>query len=387
MSAPRPGLLFVVNSLEVGGAEKQVVTLLNHLDSRQFRLHLAYLKPVDRLLAQLDTGKLDQVHCCNVSRGVEPRAIRQLAALIQAHNIDAVICTNTYSTLYGYLARSRVKPRPKLATVFHTTLLRTYKEKAQMLLYKRMFRRSDLLIYVSENQRDHWRDWGLRAAADAVVHNGIDVDYFSAARTPLPGDIRARLGLSNADYVIGLCSGLRPEKAHGDLLRALAQLHRQGIPAKALLIGDGPERARIENMIRELGLGEHVIITGLQQDVRPYIACCDVMTLVSHTETFSLAALESMALGKPLVMSDIGGASEQVVHGQTGLLFEPHNVAALTEQLATLASASLRARMGAAAERRVRELFTLRTMTEGFTAQMSRLLGAYPLTSGSLAPS
>ena len=78
MSAARPGLLFIVNSLEVGGAEKQVVTLLNHLDGGRFRLHLAYLKSGDRLLGQLDTGKLATLTCCNVSRGVEQRAIRQL---------------------------------------------------------------------------------------------------------------------------------------------------------------------------------------------------------------------------------------------------------------------------------------------------------------------
>jgi glycosyltransferase involved in cell wall biosynthesis len=387
MSTTRPGLLFIVNSLEVGGAEKQVVTLLNHLDSSHFRLHLAYLKPRDRLLPQLDTGKLDTLTCCNVTRGVEPRAVRQLADLIRAHRIDAVICTNMYSMLYGYLACARIRPRPKLATVFHTTLLRTYKEKAQMLLYRHLFRRSDLLIYVSENQRDRWRDWGLRAAADAVVQNGIDVDYFSAARTPRHENFRASLGLTEADYVIGLCSGLRPEKAHGDLLHAIARLRERGIAAKALLIGEGPERPHIESLILELGLSEHVVITGLQEDVRPYIACCDVMTLVSHTETFSLAALESMALGKPLVMSDIGGASEQVVHGQTGLLFEPHDIAALTEQLTTLGSAALRARMGAAAERRVRELYSLRTMTSGFTAQVSRLLDGASLTSGSVSRS
>ena len=387
MSPSRPGLLFIVNSLEVGGAEKQVVTLLNHLDTRQFRLHLAYLKSGDRLLPQLDSAKLDALLCCNVSRGLEPRAIRQLATLIHAYNVDAVICTNTYSMLYGYLARARARTRPKLATVFHTTLLRNYKEKAQMLLYRRLFRRSDLLIYVSENQRDHWRAWGLRAAADAVVHNGIDVDHFSATHTPRQRDLRARLGLTAEDYVIGLCSGLRPEKAHGDLLNALARLHSKGIVAKGLLIGDGPERARIEGIARELGLDQHIVITGLQNDVRPYIACCDVMTLVSHTETFSLAALESMALGKPLVMSDIGGASEQVVHAQTGLLFEPRDIATLTEHLATLKSAPLRARMGAAAERRVHELFTLRAMTDGFTAQMTRLLHGPTLTSGSLASS
>src|SRR6185437_6786084 len=134
MSASRPGLLFIVNSLDVGGAEKQVVTLLNHLDTGRFRLHLAYLKPLDGLLPQLDATRLEALTCCNIVRGVEPRAIRQLATLIQAHNIDAVVCTNMYSMLYGYLARARVRPRPKLATVFHTTLLRSYREKAQMLL-------------------------------------------------------------------------------------------------------------------------------------------------------------------------------------------------------------------------------------------------------------
>jgi glycosyltransferase involved in cell wall biosynthesis len=386
MSAPRPGLLFIVNSLGVGGAEKQVVTLLNHLDTGQFRLHLAYLKPGDLLLPQLHPSKLDELVCCNVTRGVEPRAIRQLTALIQARNIDAVICTNTYSMLYGYLARARSRPRPKLATVFHTTLLRTYKEKAQMLLYRQLFRRSDMLIYVSETQRERWRDWGLRAVADAVVFNGIDVDYFSSARIPPHENLRAQLGLGADDYVIGLCSWLRPEKAHGDLLRAVAAIRGKGIPAKALLIGDGPERSNVESMIRELGMREHAVITGFKDDVRPYISCCDVMALVSHTETFSLAALESMALGKPLVMSDVGGASEQVVHGETGLLFEPGNIAALAQQLETLKSAPLRARMGAAAERRVQELFTLESMTAAFTAQMRRLLAGTALTSSSLAP-
>ena len=378
MQAATPGLLFVVNSLELGGAEKQVVTLLNHLDNRRFRLHLAYLKRGERLLPQLDTGKLETLMCCDVTRGVERAAIRQLGAFIRERHIDAVVCTNTYSMLYGYLARRQARPsRPKLATVFHTTLLRTYKEKAQMLLYQRLFKRSDLLLYVCENQRDYWRDRGLGAATDAVVHNGIDVGYFSNQQTPgARAELRARFGFSPGDTVIGLCSSMRPEKAHGDLLEAIALLRARGVTAKALFIGDGPERGAIERKTAELGLQEHVVMTGMQSDVRPYIGCCDVMTLVSHAiETFSLAALESMALGKPLVMSDIGGASEQVLHGQTGLLFEPGDIPALAGHLNTLTDESARARMGAAAQRRVRQLFTVETMTNGFTEKIERLLG------------
>ena len=382
MSASRPALLFIVNSLELGGAEKQVVTLLNHLDTSRFRLHLAYLKRGERLLPQLDAARLDELVCCDVSRGLERRGLRRLRSLILERHIDAVVCTNTYSMLYGYLARraaSGSRRQPKLATVFHTTVLRTYKERMQMMLYRQLFRRSDLLLYVSENQRDYWRDRGLRAAADAVVHNGIDVEYFSDLQGPQQKqEMRHVLGLSAADYVIGLCSALRPEKAHGDLLQALGRLRLQGMPVKALFIGDGPERAAIEKAAQDLGLRQHVVITGAQQDVRPYIACCDVMTLVSHTETFSLAALESMALGKPLVMSDIGGASEQVLHGQTGLLFEPGDIGTLAQHLQILCSPALRTRMGVAAQRRVRKLFTLETMTTGFTEQMSRLLDGDP---------
>jgi glycosyltransferase involved in cell wall biosynthesis len=373
----RPGLLFIVNSLGVGGAEKQVITLLNHLPRNRFRLHLAYLKRIENQLPLLDTSRLDTLVCCDVKRGIERHAVRQLGEIIETQQIDALVCTNTYSMLYGFLARRAARrARPKLATVFHTTLLRTLKEQVQMLLYTRLFKRSDLLVYVCENQRDYWRDRGLRAAADAVVHNGIDVEYFSDLQTPQQKlEMRRSLGFSPDDYVIGLCSYMRPEKAHGDLLQAIARLRSQGTPAKGLFIGDGAERPAIEAQAAALGLRDHVVITGLQRDVRPYIGCCDVMTLVSHSiETFSLAALESMALGKPLVMSDIGGASEQVLHGQTGFLFEPGDIDALTTHLQSLASQTLQSRMGSAAQRRVRQLFTVDTMTTGFTEQMVRLV-------------
>jgi len=381
-----PGVLFIVNSLGLGGAEKQVVTLLNHLNPGRFRLHLAYLKRSERLLPELDTGRLHELICCDVTEGLERHAVTQLAALIRMHHIDVVVCTNTYSMLYGYLARRKVGGGPKLVTVYHTTVLRARKEKLQMLLYQQLFKRTDLLLYVCENQRDYWRERGLRAAADGVVHNGIDVEYFSDVQTQEQKlQMRQRLGFSPDDYVVGLCSSLRPEKAHGDLLHAIARLRAEGSPAKALFIGDGTQRAAIESQIQTLGLREHAVITGMQQDVRPYIGSCDVMTLVSHAiETFSLAALESMALGKPLVMSDIGGAAEQVVHGQTGFLFEPGDIDALTAHLRSLASPALRARMGLAAARRVRQLFTVEAMTSGFTAAIDSLLEDGPRDTRSL---
>jgi glycosyltransferase involved in cell wall biosynthesis len=99
------------------------------------------------------------------------------------------------------------------------------------------------------------------------------------------------------------------------------------------------------------------------------------MTLVSHSETFSIAALEAMALGKPMVMSDTGGAGELVAPGEQGFLFRPGDVATLAEHLRSLASPALRARLGAAAAHRVRERFTVDAMAAHFTDRIEMLLG------------
>jgi glycosyltransferase involved in cell wall biosynthesis len=375
-AAGKPGVLFVVNSLDTGGAEKQVVSLLNHLDARRFRLHLAYLKRNEKLLSQLRPERLEALICCDVARRVDGEAIRRLRELIAGGDIDAIVCTNPYSTLYGRLALRGSGVEPKLVTVFHTTRVHDFKERAQMLLYRRLFNRLDLLIYVCESQRNYWRERGMRPAADEVIYNGIDTDYYTERRAS--GELRAfrrSLGFADEDYLVGLCSVFRPEKAHGDLLAAISRLRARGLPAKALLIGDGPERGAIERAITRLDLEAHVRITGLKEDVRPFIGACDVMTLVSHSvETFSLAALESLALGKPMVMSDVGGARELVVPGEHGFLFEPADVETLTTHLATLSARGLREQFGRAAALRVRERFTVAAMSSRFADCLEGLL-------------
>jgi glycosyltransferase involved in cell wall biosynthesis len=176
--------------------------------------------------------------------------------------------------------------------------------------------------------------------------------------------------------VIGICAALRVEKAHGDLLQAVRRLRDSGVAAKVLIIGDGVQRAAIEEQIAALGLRDAATITGYKIDVRPYVAACDAMALVSHSvETFSIAALESMSLGKPIVMTDIGGAREQVTHGATGFLFEPGDIAALTQHLGALADRELRQRMGNLAAQTVREKFTVRAMLAAYDRE---LLGLCP---------
>lgn len=376
MENRRINLLFIVNSIGIGGAEKHVIALLNKLDTTRFRLSLAYLKNEGALLSQLNSERLEgRVFCCNVSSKVDMRAARQLATYICDDTVDIVVCTNTYSLLYGWLARIVARRQPRLVEVFHTTELGSTKGKLQMLFYRPFFRVCDMLVYVCETQKKYWLSRMLRAKHDAVIHNGIDVEHFTDNYTSEAKNLlRQSYGFSADDYVVGLCAFMRPEKAHGDLLKAIANLRAAGLEVKCLFIGDGPERLRIEEKINTMGLAQHVKITGLLADARPAIAACNVMALVSHhIETFSIAALEAMALGKPMVMSEIGGAAEQVIHGENGYLYKRGDISALADALHQLMESKKCGQMGDRARSMVAQRFSLATMVDAYDRLFVRL--------------
>jgi glycosyltransferase involved in cell wall biosynthesis len=373
----RPGVLVMVNSLLVGGAEKHAISLVNHLDTQRFRLGLCHLKAEGNLAREVDAERLDATVSLNVRSKLDWKAVAELARRIDEHRIDVVVCTNGYPLLYALLASRRTQRRVRLVEVFHTTGYRQpVKSRLRMLLNRFVFSRCELVIYVSHKQREYWRAHGLRPPHDIVIQNGIDADYFSDRYTPQQkAATRAEFGFLPGDFVVGICAALRVEKAHGDLLRALRRIRDAGVPAKVLIIGDGPQRGEIERQIGELELTGHAVIAGQRSDVRPYIACCDVMTLTSHVvETFSIAALESMALGKPVVLTRIGGAEEQVRHGTNGFLFEPGDVATLAQHLRRLTASTDRLSMGAVAARDVRERFTIQRMVERFSEELEGLM-------------
>lgn len=364
----------MVNSLRAGGAEKHAISLVNRLDTTRFRLAICSVKREDTLAGELDLTRLEAVLSLDVRMKFDWRAVHRLAREIDRYHIDIIVCTNEYPVLYAKVASWLTRRPVRVVEVFHTTILRTMKSGIAMLLYRLLFRRCELLVYVSFAQRQYWRARGLRAKRDVVVQNGIDTEHFTDRYTAAQkAQIRAEFGYSAGDYVIGICAGLRPEKAHADLLHALQRLRRSGVPAKVLMIGDGVLRSAILQQIAELKLEGAAVIAGYRADVRPYIACCDVMTLTSHHETFSMAALESMSLGKPVVITKIGGAEEQVTHGRTGFLFAPGDLDALTEHFRVLADPQQRSRMGTLASQVVRDKFAMQLMLAAFNRELLAL--------------
>lgn len=368
MTGKRVGVAFLMNSLRFGGAEKHTLQLFNSLDDSQFRLGLVYLKREEHLLAQVEPNRLNQVWCADFGRGWDTRGLFRLKCWLKSFEPDVLVCVNTYPLFYGHLACSLAGTRAKLFEIFHSTELPPNEDRKMRLLYRHLFNISDQIVYVSEAQRLYWEGRGIRDDRGGCIPNGIDTEYFRDGYTlEEKKAVRDKFGFTEDDFLVGICAALRPEKHHADLLDAIARLKREGIPAKCLIIGDGPCRSEIEVNIVELGLAQDAVITGFQEDVRPFIAACDCMAIVSHlVETFSLAALESMALGKPMIMSEVGGAAEQIVNGEHGYLFPAGDIEQLTNVLRALSRPGVCRRLGVAARSRVEEHFQCTHMVQRY---------------------
>lgn len=360
-------IIFVTASLSHGGAERHSIGLMNRLRERGHETHAVYIKS--------ETGQLDRIlardgasaKCLGARRYLDHRALADFSAHIKLLRPSVIIAANPYALMYSRLALLRSGVRVPLVTTFHTTLLPGVKEWLQMLYYRPFFWTADCLVFVCEAQRTHWLQRLVGARRNEMIHNGVDLGYWVPLSAPERDAKRAYLGLSPGDLVIGICAVFRPEKNHFQLIDAIAALRRRGIPARALLIGDGALRGEIVARARELGVAGEVLVTGFQNDVRAFVAASDVMVLCSTSvETFSLAALESMALGRPVVLSDVGGAAEMVSAGENGFLFPAGDTNALVERLARLVDPQVRERIGTQARERAAALFSETTMVDRY---------------------
>lgn len=360
-------LIFVTSSLSRGGAERHSLTLMNRLGERAYECHSVYIKNDTDQLDRLRLRGRGTARCLNATRYFDTRALADFARHILRTRPSAIVAANPYALMYSVLALRRSRLRVPVVVTFHTNRLLGAKEQLQMAVYRWFFWAADCSVFVCERQKRYWLRRGVFSRRNEVIYNGVDTDEFCERSTPDDrGLLRGALGLRDTDYVIGISALLRPEKNHLQLVDAVAALRNMGIPARALVIGDGEMRGAIEARARELKLESDIVIAGFQKDVRPYIAACDAMALCSITEAFSLAAIEAMACGRPLVHSDVGGAAEMIVPGRNGFLFPVGDTRAFVDKLAVLANRAVSRRMGSHAREAVEARFSEKAMVDRY---------------------
>src|SRR5246127_2743540 len=234
-------LMFLTGSLPYGGAESHAITLANRLAERGHECHTAWVKRDSAQLARLHLESPGSAFCLNAAHYLDLRAAGRLAGALERHRPGAVVAANPYALMYAELACARARLRVPLVVIYHSTRWPGLKEQAKLLGYRLCMWAAARAVFVCEYQRRYCLRRGLRARRNAVIHNGVDLQYLRDATTPAErAALRAGLGYGAFDYVMGIAAGLRPEKNHAQLLEAAARLRAQGLAGRGGVFGGGP---------------------------------------------------------------------------------------------------------------------------------------------------
>lgn len=365
-------VLYFTDSASFGGAEQVLLTILAELDRQRWRPILAHHS--DPGIATL----LEKARSLDVKLQAVPRmqCKRDIARVLQftrglrASPPDVFHAQLSWplSCRYGLIAAALARVPVIVATehlFFKPPWLRS------VLLKQLVSTGVDRYIAVShEVARQLRRNCPVLAHKIRVVQNGIRITPFKGLTSSA---LRATLTGATARPIVLTTARLDKQKGLNYLLQAAAQVPE----AMFVIAGDGPERARTEAQINELGLVDRVILLGHRDDVPDLLASCDVFVLPSLFEGLPISVLEAMAAGRPVIATAIGGTDEAIIHGESGLLVPPADANALGAAIRTvLSDRALAQRLGAAGQARVEERFSAAVMVRGVVKIYEDLLPA-----------
>lgn len=333
-------LLFVITKLELGGAQKQLLSLIKHLDKERFNLFL-FTSSYGLLVkeAQAIIG-LSLYKSKYLEREINPLkdllALLEIISFIRKNHIQIL---HTHSSKAGILGRAAAL-FTKVKVVIHTVhgwSFNDYQPRVKRLFFiwlERLSARfSDKLIVVSDYDRQKGLDNHIGSENKySLIRYGVDYAEFNIKDQ----NIREELGINPNDLVVGMVACFKPQKSPQDFIR-LAFLTGQNIAnVKFILVGDGTLRSRIERLINKFNLRNKIILTGWRNDIPRILSAIDAFVLTSLWEGLPIAVLEAVASSKPIVATNTGGISEIVIENKSGFLAKPKDVSGLSERLSIL---------------------------------------------------
>lgn len=250
----------------------------------------------------------------------------------------------------AYLARAMVNDRrlPFVTTLHGTDITLVGADRSYLPITRFSIEESDAVTAISEYLRQvTLHEFEIRRPVEHIS-NFVNCDVFQ----PADGDCRRDEFADPKEKVLVHLSNFRPVKRVQDVIEIFDLVRRQ-VSAKLLMIGDGPDRASAEWLVRQKGWVRDVIFLGKQNQVAQLLNCADVLLLPSEMESFGLAALEGMACGVPAVCSRVGGVPEVIADGVEGYLVEPRDIKTMAARAVDiLSSPERREQMGRAARQR-----------------------------------
>lgn len=369
-------ILIVTSRLDIGGAEKHLLMVLPELmalgyDVRVFVLHkfgtlneefrirnIYIYEPAIKLPDVIDT-LYSLVMLIMVLAKWRPAVIHSF--LPEPYIVSA--CASTFF--------------PRLKRVMSRRSLNVYQQDRPWIrkIEKRLHRTTDYILGNSMAVIEQLKDEGIPEDKLSLIYNGIYCEQFKNSQGE--SNKRKELGIPEDAVILITVANLIPYKGHLDLLEALILMDRKNLPQwQWICIGeDRGVKQALELKAKQAGLLENIHFTGSVSNPAEYINIADIGVLTSHQEGFSNSILECMCHGLPMIVTDVGGNPEAVLHDENGFVVPVHNVNILSEKiLEMITDSELRIRFGKVSRQRVLEQFSIDKCVENYDKLYRQLL-------------
>jgi glycosyltransferase involved in cell wall biosynthesis len=336
MKDHRITVMFPVNYLGVGGAEQQLLELVRGIDKTRFNPLVVSLYPGGALEPEVRQVPGAELISVNRKGKYDFWILTKMFSVLRQKRVDIVQPFLTPATFFGLLPalinRTAVRIMTERGGFRSETKLgfRLY-QKAEDLLA----RFDDLIVANSEAGKSYLISRGINPGHIKVIYNGMNLERLIPDQTRVM-QIRRQLRLPPNGMVVGMTASISSDKDQTTFIRGAKIIHQAMPQTRFALLGDGPLRPRIEDLVKESGLEQFVTFFGNQRDIASYVSCYDIACLCADSsEGCSNVILESMALEKPVVATDGGGNSEVVEHAKTGLLVPMQDPEAFADAVLT----------------------------------------------------
>jgi glycosyltransferase involved in cell wall biosynthesis len=366
-------ILRVIARLNMGGPAIHVSSLAAGLEERGYATTLvagSLARGEDSMAFLADRLGVRVVAVEELQREVSPlhdaRAVKRLKAIIREVRPHIL---HTHTAKAGAIARAAAlvsgDARPPIVVhTFHGHVLKGYFDPVRTSVFKEversLARSSDVLVAVSPEVRDELVEAGIAPREKfEVIRLGIPLEERLGDETA-DLDYRRLYGIAEDAFVVGWVGRMTAVKDTDAVLDIVRAARERGVDAALVMVGDGPDRMRLEQLAHDLGIARSTYFVGYQSEVAGYYRLFDAFLLPSVNEGTPVSAIEALAAGTPVVATRVGGVPDVVRDGVDGFLVEPGDTHGAAERLATLASdPALRARLGAAGRDRVRERYAV----------------------------
>jgi len=361
-------VLLVIDELDVGGTEQQLLELVRALPRAAYEPVVCCFRP-GRKATEIRALGVPVVHLAKRGR-VDLGLVVRLVRLMRTERPDVVQTFLIGANVWGRLAALLAGVPVVIASERNVDV---WEERTKRVLGLVLGRVTDRMVANADAVRDYLVGRGADPARVVTIRNGVDVTRFD--RPIDVARLRMALGLAADDQVAVVLARMEPQKGHDVVLDAAVALRDRFPRLRWLFVGGGGAETAVRDDVARRGLVDRVVFTGFRTDAADLLRAADLSILASTKEGLSNTLMESLAAGRPVVASRVGGNAE-VVSSDVGILVPPRDADALADAIGrVLGDPAAAAAMGARGRERVCREFSVSSMVARTVALYDELLG------------